>query len=435
MEYAEKVACMQLMEAGQSDPQIAQQTGWSRWTIRKWRRAYQKQGETGLAPKMGRPRRGTLSTYSSEVRTELEKMRKEHPGWGPISLIEEMAQLPRFWGQALPSRARVAVFVKENAKPRRYEHHGGVPPETPGSVLQPHDVWEMDAQGRQKMPGLGQVSIVNIQDVVSRLKVASYPQLWEKGLAWRDYQFVLRWAFLHYGLPKWISLDHDSAFYDNTSVSPYPSRLQLWLVGLGVQVSFIDKPPPQRHARIERNHQTLSAQVQTDHPWSQPQALWAELDRRRDFMNAIYPSRALHYQSPLETYPQAAHSGRPYQPEWEADLLDLQRVYAFLAAGRWFRETSVHGEFWLGMQRYNAGRACARTTQELRFDPVSLTFTAKTVGKERIQSFAAKGLTKVDLMGELAPWTHLPAYQLAFPFTLEDWRATEYARLLRGTTL
>jgi hypothetical protein len=86
------------------------------------------------------------------------------------------------------------------------------------------------------------------------------------------------------------------------------------------------------------------------------------------------------------------------------------------------------------MQRYNAGRACARTTQELHFDPVSLEITAKPVGTERIQHFAAKGLTKMDLMGELAPFIRLPTYQLALPFTLEDWRQIQYAQLRRGTT-
>lgn len=434
MDYAEKIVCLQLIQAGQSDGQIAQQTGWSRWTIRKWRRAYRKQGEAGFAPAMGRPKQGTLGTFPADLRNELDQMRREHMGWGPITLLEELTLRPAHFGQSLPSRARVAAFLKENNLVRRYERHGGVRQGGPDPALQSHDVWEMDAQGRQKVTGLGQVSVVNIQDVVSRLKVASYPQLWGKGLTWQDYQLVLRWAFLHYGLPKWISLDHDSAFYDNTSLSPYPSRLQLWLVGLGVQVSFIDKPPPQRHALIERNHQTISAQALIDQPWKQTRALWAELDRRRDFLNEVYPSRALHYRAPLEAYPQAAHSGRSYRPEWEADLLDLQRVYDFLAPGRWFRETNLHGEFWLGMQRYNAGRACARTTQELHFDPVSLEITAKPVGTERIQHFAAKGLTKMDLMGELAPFIRLPTYQLALPFTLEDWRQIQYAQLRRGTT-
>jgi hypothetical protein len=39
-------------------------------------------------------------------------------------------------------------------------------------------------------------------------------------------------------------------------------------------------------------------------------------------------------------------------------------------------------------------------------------------------------LTKAYLMGELNSFMKLPPYQLALPFTGDDWRALEYARVL-----
>jgi len=79
---------------------------------------------------------------------------------------------------------------------------------------------------------------------------------------WRQrYQRVLRWAFVRYGLPEQISLDHDSAFFDNKRPSPFPSLLHLWLIGLGVQVRFIHKRPLLEHSRIERHHQTIARQA------------------------------------------------------------------------------------------------------------------------------------------------------------------------------
>lgn len=50
-------------------------------------------------------------------------------------------------------------------------------------------------------------------------------------------------------------------------------------------------------------------------------------------------------------------------------------------------------------------------------------------------TFAPKGLTKTDLMGELGLLLALPVYQLALPFTHEAWRQLEYTRVLAGTTL
>lgn len=437
MRYKQRLACAHKAADGQTDAELAQVLGWSKWTVRKWRRAYQQNGEEGLLSRMGRPLRGPLSTFAQEVRDELEKMRKAHPGWGPVTLVEELTRDSRFLGLRLPSRAQVAVFLKSKDLVRSYQPQrpAGLPPAKAPKATQVHEEWEMDAQGAQRVGALGQVSVVNLLDVVSRLKVGSYPHLGARGLAGRDYQLVLRMAFLEYGLPMRISLDHDSAFFDNTSASPYPSRLHLWLTALDVQVVFIQKAPPLEHAKIERNHQTMSAQAITGQTWMELPALWQGLDQRREFLNTHYPSRTLHYQAPLEAYPQAAHSGRPYRPEWEEHMLDLQRVYALLAQGRWFRETSCHGEFWLGLQRYNARRKCAKSTLEISFDPARLEFVSQKLGTNEIRRFAAKGLTKTDLMGELTPFASLPVYQLALPFTPQAWREMELSRMMGGITL
>jgi hypothetical protein len=55
--------------------------------------------------------------------------------------------------------------------------------------------------------------------------------------------------------------------------------------------------------------------------------------------------------------PTAACARRHYRPQWEEELLELQRIYHLLAPGRWFRQTNCQGEFWLGRQRYNVGRS------------------------------------------------------------------------------
>ena len=71
--------------------------------------------------------------------------------------------------------------------------------------------------------------------------------------------------------------------------------------------------------------------------WADPVQLWQGLDARRARLNHDIPSRVLGGQAPLQAYPNASHSGRHYRPEWEANLLDLNRVYQYLATYRWFR--------------------------------------------------------------------------------------------------
>jgi hypothetical protein len=51
---------------GLNDPQIASVVGCSVWTVRKWRRRAQHQGQVGLTSLMGRPARGPVSTFPNE---------------------------------------------------------------------------------------------------------------------------------------------------------------------------------------------------------------------------------------------------------------------------------------------------------------------------------------------------------------------------------
>ena len=52
------------------------------------------------------------------------------------------------------------------------------------------------------------------------------------------YKWTLRLAFIESGLPQSIQVDKDSVFIENSSKSPFPSRMHLWLLGLGHRVMF-----------------------------------------------------------------------------------------------------------------------------------------------------------------------------------------------------
>jgi hypothetical protein len=81
--------------------------------------------------------------------------------------------------------------------------------------------------------GVGKVCLITVIDVVSRLKVESYPCLDTTNPPLEAYQLLLRRAFLSTGLPRRITFDHGTVFYDNTSPSPFPTSLHLWLLADG----------------------------------------------------------------------------------------------------------------------------------------------------------------------------------------------------------
>jgi len=238
----ERVIICELAKAGHTDREIATQVGWSKWTVRTWRRRG-REGRKALASVVGRPATGALSTYSASMRETLKAWRAAHPGWGPTTLYGELETDERFNGQELPSVRSIAGFLKQEELTRSYERHNALPQTGHITTQSPHEVWEMDARGHEQISNVGVVTLVNLNDRFSRIRLLSYPCLLgqkrrERSPATEDYQLVLRLAFTDWGLPDRLAVDHEGVFYDNATKSPFPTRFHLWLLALGVSLTF-----------------------------------------------------------------------------------------------------------------------------------------------------------------------------------------------------
>lgn len=432
----ERINIGERWKAGETDREIAKAMGCSIWTVRKWRRKYQQEGRSGLASRMGRPTTGALGHFPERVRETIDEMRKENPGWGPDTIRAEWYRDPARKDLPLPSRSRIAAYLNQEEYTRPYEPHSDLPQPEKKVVERVHEEWEIDAQGVVEVAGLTLVSVINIIDVQSRLKVESLACLDTSHPNTKQYQLALRRAFFQHGLPERISLDHDSVFYDNASPSPFPTTFHLWLIALGIDVRFIENPPPVEHSLIERTHQTMYRQAVADRTFEHSGEIQQRLTERRHFLNHNFPTRALGGRAPLEAYPEAAHSGRPYRPEMEEAMLDIERVCDYLAQGRWFRRTTMQGQFSLGGRRYNAGRDLGSQQLEITFDPQTQEMVCRSEDGKKVIRLPAQGLDKSDLMGELFPLAIGQAYQLALPFTPQAWREMmTLCNDLTGTTL
>jgi hypothetical protein len=418
-------------ERGENDTQIATAMHLSKAVVRKWRRKARDHGQDGLITALGRPKTGPLGHFSQEMRDAIKAWRNGHPGWGAGTLRVELARDVRFANLSLPSRPRIAAYLKSEHMTRPYERHTELSNPAPRIVSECHEEWELDAQGACKVPGIGLVSLLNFGDLFSHVR-ASWACLNQRKAAGPDYQLALRRGFFCFGRPGRISLDHDSVFFDNTSPSPFPSAFHLWLIALGIEVRFVEHRPPREHAFIERSHQIIYRQTIPGQAFT-PTSLQPYLDQRLAVLNHLYPSRSLHGQAPLVAFPQAAHSGREYRPEWEEELLDLQKVYAYLSKLEWFRQTSTNGQFMLGAHRYGLGKDWRKQTIHISFDPNSQEFVCSASNSQRIERLQACNLTKHDLMGELN-MTAFAHHQYAFPWSVLAVRANQMADMI-GTTL
>jgi transposase len=283
--YPERLRIEKLSQKGLTDRQMAEQVGYAISTVRKWRRKLKKGGKAAVLSHMGRPQRGALSSYSKEMRNQLKTWCKQHPGWGAKTLQTELSLSETFRNQRLPSRASLARWLKEQGKVRLYEKHSPLPATPACSAQACHEEWEVDARGYSRVPNLGLITLIDINDVFSRVKVLSYP-CWvgqkriQRYPSTQDYQLALRLAFTEWGLPDRLATDHDRIFYDETSKSPFPTRFHLWLLAFGIDLQFGRLGRPTDQGITERSHQTWNSQVLEGAVFECYQSLWRTLELR-----------------------------------------------------------------------------------------------------------------------------------------------------------
>ena len=426
-ELVDRVQINELVATGQKDQGIAKEIGCSPWTVRKWRRRYRDQGRSGLKTKMGRPKKGAMSSYPSEMREALLCWRRQHPGWGAKTLHTELSLDERFKDKKLPSLPSINRLLEEYDLLKPQQRHVPLPQPPRDAPQSTHEEWEIDARGHEYIADVGVVELINLNDSYSRTRLLSYPcVLGQQRLSRRanteDYQLILRLAFSHWGLPKRLASDHHRLFYDGKSKSPFPTRLHLWLIALGISLEFGRFSCPTDQAVTERSHQLWESQVLLGPPFIDWDHLFHTLQHRRDFLNYHLPCASLNQQPALVAHPEALTNPRLYRPEWEADLLDLSSIHAYLAQGRWFRRVSQVGTFSLGGQVYYLKPFWAQQQVEIIFDPDNLHFLVHAPDGQLIKRFFPKGISYNHLSGELSPLTNLPAFQLALPFSWSDWR-------------
>jgi hypothetical protein len=153
-----------------------------------------------------------------------------------------------------------------------------------------------------------------------------------------EVQEALRQAFARWGLPGRLRVDNGTPW---GATGGLPTALALWLVGLGVGVTWNPPRRPRGNAVIERFQGVGQS-------WLEPGtcASAAELQRRADESDAIqrgeYP--AFGSRTRLEEFPGLRHSGRRYSRRGEARCWDLQRVLDRLSGHTVPRRVSKDGK-------------------------------------------------------------------------------------------
>jgi transposase InsO family protein len=271
--------------------ELARRFGISRKTAYKW--LARAKADEPMTDRSRRP-------HSSPTRTDevieqvLIELRQAHPCWGGRKLRQVLIDR----GQAdVPAPSTITHILRR---------HGLMPERTVGQGRSwkrfehesPNDLWQMDFKGTIAV-GTGRCDPLTVLDDHSRYNVVlrATPDMRSATV-----QAVLTETFRQHGLPVRMNMDNGSPWGSPSGQSRGLSELTLWLVRVGIQVSFSTPAHPQTNGKDERFHRSLKAEVITGRVFTDHAHVQRAFDAWRNVYNTVRPHQGIGMAVPSSRY-------------------------------------------------------------------------------------------------------------------------------------
>lgn len=399
---AERNRMVDLKLAGDSLPEIAEQTGWSFECVRKWWRRFRDGGRGALGPSdQGDRQGGPMSTFPDGVRFAFLRIKKEHPGWGAAVARPRVARRLQVAEADLPCVSTIEKYWASFGDRLYQRHRRRRPPlkrERGAKPSHPHERWQADFKEWVSVEGLGKIDVLNIRDEATPVKIGSFVYPARK-VTGRDVQHAFRQAFSRWGLCDRVQTDQDKRLVNPNHTHPFPTPFTLWLIGLGIAHDLAPSAPD--NGCTERFNRTWYERVVLGRRVHTLEQLQQISDEELYWMNHKLPSngRACAGRPPLVAYPQALQPRRAYARQQELEYFSLQRVFDYLATQFWWRRVNSVGQISLGGHRY--GLSTDHTDQDVRitFDAQQGHFIVQDEQQQLIKVLEPKSLTVTHITG------------------------------------
>jgi transposase InsO family protein len=217
----------------------------------KWLARFQEQGQDGVANQSRRPSTSP-NRSSAELEIRVLTLHEAYPHWGSRKLH---ALLPEHLPKPHPSTIDAIL--------RRHHRHVLPSVSAPQAALKrfeheaPNLLWQMDFKGHFALTDgrAGRCHPLTILDDHSRFAVCLAACSRETA---DTVQATLTATFRRYGLPERITCDNGPPW---GAVKQGLSRLEIWLIRLGIRVSHSRPYHPQTQGKDERFHRTLKREL------------------------------------------------------------------------------------------------------------------------------------------------------------------------------
>lgn len=264
---------------GVSVAELARRFGISRKTAYKW--LHRAAAGESLADRSRRPQSSPMRTSEAATAAVLA-LRRQHPCWGGRKLHRVLCNEGH---TDVPAPSTITHLLRR---------HGLIAPDAPGihppwqrfEHAAPNDLWQMDFKGTVAV-GSSRCDPLTVLDDHSRYNVALRATT---DMRTATVQTLLTETFRRYGLPVRMNMDNGAPWGSPGGDSRGLSALSLWLVRLGIQVSFSAPAHPQTNGKDERFHRSLKAEVLNGRHWIDH----AHVQRAFDAWRVIYNHRRPH---------------------------------------------------------------------------------------------------------------------------------------------
>lgn len=314
---------------------LCQSYGISRKTGYKWIKREKEEGLDGIVDRSRKPKTCPKKT-DVQMETAVLEVRYEHPCWGGRK-IRRVLQNEGCIGT--PAASTISIILKrhnlvdpiEATKHKafqRFEHE------------YPNDLWQMDYKGNFGLLNGEKCHPLTVIDDHSRYLVGLKACPNEKTLT---VQYQLSSIFEMYGLPTRMLMDNGSPWGDD--IESRFTKLNTWLMRLGIAISHGRPYHPQTQGKDERLNRTLQEEFIIRNKISDLDAAQVMFDEWRQMYNHFRPHEALQLDTPASHY-QA--SPRPFPSV-------LPPV--FYQMGDFVRKTDHRGLFSFQGKRFRIGKA------------------------------------------------------------------------------
>jgi transposase InsO family protein len=280
-------------QSGANVRALSRQFGVAPATAYKWLKRFEADGEAGLADLSRRPRSSPAQS-SPELEDQVLALNSAHPHWGSRKL---QALLPARFGT--PHHSTIDAILHRHD--RCVDH---APGESQAARLRfeheaPNDLWQMDFKGHFALTGGAAIRChpLTILDDHSRYSLCLLACPHERFI---PVQAALIATFRRYGLPNRMTFDNGPPW--GTSGNGTISRLDAWLMRLGVRPSHSRPYHPQTQGKDERFHRTLKHELLSRRGFGSIQSCQNAFDSWRDTYNLVRPHHALGQKPPVTRY-------------------------------------------------------------------------------------------------------------------------------------